>query len=470
MKTRFAHYFFGFAAIFVSASVTATPTNIVLPEYSGGSGTVGQFSLSLSSGSYITGGTINGTFGNSSVSSSAGVVVSLNSQKVATCGPYNPDTNTGSPCNFSPVSWSSSIALNAISNGTNVVTADQTSPYVVRLGPTKLNINIMDTNPTKNTINTVLDIVRNSPANQGKTEREIAEAAFSALEDARHGFYGVNNEFIQLKNLDITTLANTDHFFQVYASGLGNNLIDNPLSAAVVGLIIDPVYNVGKAISQNVLGEKFFTADDGPQSPANFDFWGLSGAVAAIQVRSGSLPPDQAIKPVVTGQGSSVFVENASSTPILFDPIAAPGFSYASWAGPLFESVLVPQFSVPGLSEFILDVNGNSYTLHPDELFKFSTPVDFFSLRGFEGPFVGKSDFATQLTFAGTGTTVFEQRALAESIHVPEPSTISIFLLSLLTLVARVAKQKKSAHKKHVTLASKHGRGGWLGTVRLMYS
>lgn len=426
------------ACLLVNSAALAATINVTLPEYSGGSGTVGQFGVQLAPGAYIIGGRINGTFGNSIVPSSSGADVFLNSQLVGRCGPFDPATETGSPCNFGLVPWSASFGPDTVTSGSNTVSVVQTSPHVVRLAPTTVSVDVMETAQTQNVINNVLSTLRNNPANAGKTEKEIAELAFSALTDARHGFYGVNDEFGQLRGLDSVTLSNADHFFQVYATGLGNSVSENPLSALLLGAIIDPAYNLGKEIAQNVFGTTFFAADEGPQSPANFDFWGLSGAMAAIGVRTGgSTDP---VQPVLSDVQSAIFVEEVQSgIPLRFDPVAAPGFEYTSWGGPLFASVRIPNASVPGLDHFFLDVGDLTYTLRPDELFSFESPVDHFTIHGISGPFVGVADFVTELSFDGSGVAVFEQRAI-DGTPVPEPSTLLTSLLGLLvmTLSARI--------------------------------
>lgn len=441
MKTRslIAHGCW-LACLLVHSAALAATISVTLPEYSGGSGTVGQFGVTLVPGAYVVGGRINGAFGNSQVPSSSGADVYLNSQLVGRCGPFDPGTGAGSPCNFAPAAWSSSFGPSTVSGGSNTVSVVQTSPFVVRLAPTTVSVDVMETAQTQNVINNVISTLRNDPANAGKSEKEIAELAFSALTDARHGFYGINDEFGQLRGLDSVTLSNADHYFQVYAMGLGNSASENPLTAAIVGAVIDPAYNLGKEIAQTVFGTTFFAADEGPQSPANFDFWGLSGALSAIGVRTGLTP--NPIQPVVSDAQSSIFVEEVQANiPLRFDPVAAPGFEYTSWAGPLFASVLIPNASVPGLDHFFLDVGNLTYTLRPDELFSFDTPVNQFTIRGISGPFVGVADFVTELSFAGSGIVVFEQRAI-DGTPVPEPSALLASLLGLLVM-ALAANQRR---------------------------
>lgn len=428
------------ACLLVNSAAFAATISVTLPEYSGGSGTVGQFGVTLVPGAYVVGGRINGAFGNSAVPSSSGADVYLNSQLVGRCGPFDPGTESGSPCNFGPVAWSSSFGPNTVSGGSNTVSVVQTSPFVVRLAPTTVSVDVMETAQTQNVINSVMSTLRNNPANAGKSEREIAEMAFTALVDARRGNFGLNGEFAYLRGLDSVTLSNADHYFFIYSNGLGNSASENPLSALILGTIVDLGYNIGKEITQR-FDTPFFAVDEGPQSPSNFDFWALSGALSAIEVRTGLSP--NPIQPVVSDAQSSIFVEEVQATiPLRFDPVAAPGFEYTSWAGPLFASVLIPNASVPGLDQFFLDVGDLTYTLRPDELFSFETPVDQFTIRGITGPFVGVADFVTELSFAGSGIVVFEQTAI-DGTPVPEPATLLTSLLGLLVMALSATKRLK---------------------------
>jgi RHS repeat-associated protein len=139
----------------------------------------------------------------------------------------------------------------------------------------------------------VLTTVRSDPANAGLTEHQIAELAFSAIVDFRQtGFTGVDNQFAFLNNYQSTTLSNADHFLQSYANGTNNTTLENPLTAAILGAVIDPVYNVGKGLAQAV-GYEFLPTGNTPQSPANFQFWALAGAWAATKVQFGGSVPGQ---------------------------------------------------------------------------------------------------------------------------------------------------------------------------------
>jgi len=189
----------------------------------------------------------------------------------------------------------------------------------------------------------VLSTVRSNPANAGLDEHQIAEQAFTAVVDFRQtGFTGLNNQFAFLQNYQSTTLSNADHFLQTYASGTGNSALDNPLTAAILGGVIDPVYNAGKFIAQNVFNTEFLPAGNSPQSPANFQFWALAGAWAAAQVQVGGSAPGQVVSPAASGNGTSVYVNQVSTTPLIMDPVAASGYQYLVLSGPLFQSIMVP--------------------------------------------------------------------------------------------------------------------------------
>jgi hypothetical protein len=134
---------------------------------------------------------------------------------------------------------------------------------------------------TNNVVNQVFDIVCSNPSNAGASENQIANQAFSALVDARNGFYGASNEFSFLATVDLPTIVNADHFAQAYAVSTGDTLLENQLAGFVFGGIVDPVYNAIKQITQD-FGFDFLDTGTGPQAPADFSFWALDGAYAAL--------------------------------------------------------------------------------------------------------------------------------------------------------------------------------------------
>jgi Dockerin type I domain len=215
--------------------------------------------------------------------------------------------------------------------------------------------------------------------------------ALGAVVDARNGFYGASNEFAFLRGVDLVTLSNLDHWAFSYAQGTGDTLSDKA-SALLMGVVFDPAYNVCKAISQGVFHYEFLPTGKGPQAPANFDFWALAGAMAAIQNRPPA-PPAAAtgfvpynpppIKPSSSSDNSSVFVIKPSAgVPVPLDPPSADGYTYFVISGPLLSSVMVPQSSVPGIREVSLTYSNRKISLTPDRTYTFETPVNLFILEG----------------------------------------------------------------------------------------
>lgn len=129
------------------SSAHAASISVTLPEYNGAGPfssypqppvTVGTFSYSIPSAEEIVAASISGTFGNSTVSNSAAVQVSLQGQQVAECI-YQASCWTGG----TPEAWSytfNSSQFGLLASGSAILTALQTNGNVIRLGETRLNI------------------------------------------------------------------------------------------------------------------------------------------------------------------------------------------------------------------------------------------------------------------------------------------------------------------------------------------
>jgi hypothetical protein len=93
----------------------------------------------------ITFAQITGAFGNTALSiSSAGVDVKLDGIVVAQCVEYSPCWSGGGP-----LTWSYTFAPNEYSifaDGIATLTAEQTAPYVIRLGEMQLTVRYDDVN------------------------------------------------------------------------------------------------------------------------------------------------------------------------------------------------------------------------------------------------------------------------------------------------------------------------------------
>jgi hypothetical protein len=266
---------------------------------------------------------------------------------------------------------------------------------------------------TESAINQLFSIVRAIPGNASLSEHQIAEQAFSAVVDARNGFYGLSNDFQFLKSLDLVTISNVDHYSQAYAVSTGNNPGEGQIAGFVFGVIVDPVYNIGKAIAQT-FGSNFLATGVGPQSPANFDFWALAGAKAAFNNLPPGQPPNAGtdlvpLQPVSTGNNASVFVQE----PLLdvlytLDPIQSSGFTYFVLSGPLFSSITVPRSSIPNDTSIKLFYAGKVVSLSPDQTYTFDSPVNIFSIEGID--FSGtNSHFISKVSFVATGTSAIAQ-------------------------------------------------------------
>lgn len=265
-------------------------------------------------------------------------------------------------------------------------------------------------------INQLFQTIRNDPANAGLSEHQIAELAFTAIVDARQGFYGAGNQFDFLQDLDISTLAAVDHFAQAYAVSTNNTFFENPATGFILGAVIDPVYNIGKEITQS-FGVDFLDAGNGPQSPANFDFWALAGADAAISEMPPGAVPDAGtdavpIDPVSTDPDSSVFVTPVqSSDPDTFDPPRARNYHLQVLYGAAIRSVMIPRaaltFDRPKLS-----YGGRTVLLDPGVAYTFPMPISDFTLLDVTGP--ANATFLTTLGFASNGIEVVAQTAVSQ--------------------------------------------------------
>jgi hypothetical protein len=136
-----------------SVGLAASTVTSTLPAYNGAffsaagpfpqpAVTVGTFTSSVPAGEVIVGATIVGHFGNNVNPSSAGVDVFLNGALVGQCvKPTACFTATGAPWSHT---FSASEAQSLLAGGSAVLTAVQTSEFVIRLAPTTLTIQTMD--------------------------------------------------------------------------------------------------------------------------------------------------------------------------------------------------------------------------------------------------------------------------------------------------------------------------------------
>lgn len=134
-------------------SARAAIINVSLPEFNGdfhASGeayplapvSVGTFLYGLPVGSSIVSASLEGNFGNSVVSSTAGVDLFLDGLFVASCEPFD------FPCWTSPGEpWAfvfSPADLSVLEDGEAELTAVQTNEFIIRLGETDLTIETTD--------------------------------------------------------------------------------------------------------------------------------------------------------------------------------------------------------------------------------------------------------------------------------------------------------------------------------------
>jgi hypothetical protein len=133
-------------ALFVLAAPAASAQyNQTLPEYNGPADAGVYPSAPYAVGTFtgipggtITGASISGYFGNSSVANSSGASIYLNSILVAQCVQF-----TGCYNNQSPTPWSyvfTPAEFASLSGPTADLTVTQDSPFTIRLGETSLDI------------------------------------------------------------------------------------------------------------------------------------------------------------------------------------------------------------------------------------------------------------------------------------------------------------------------------------------
>jgi hypothetical protein len=113
--------------------------------------TVGTFTYTIPTGEIVSSATISGTFGNSVFPNSSGVDVRAGSVLVASC-PQFPAILV--PCNNGgiPTPWSfafPSSNLSFLNSGSVALTATQTSPHIIQLGSTGLELTTAPTPPTE---------------------------------------------------------------------------------------------------------------------------------------------------------------------------------------------------------------------------------------------------------------------------------------------------------------------------------
>ncbi|MBH8560635.1 PEP-CTERM sorting domain-containing protein [Nostoc sp. CENA67] len=141
--------FLTFEAVLSPGHAQAATITSTLPEFSGeyfdgsasfplSSVTVGTFSYTIPSGEQIVSASLSGTFGNSVVSNSSGLNLLLDGLQVAQCIRFDTCYYSATPeafnFTFSPAD------LSLLNDGSALLTAIQTSEYVIRLGSTTLTI------------------------------------------------------------------------------------------------------------------------------------------------------------------------------------------------------------------------------------------------------------------------------------------------------------------------------------------
>ncbi len=279
----------------------------------------------------------------------------------------------------------------------------------------------LETTTTLAVINQVFITVRADPSNRDLMEHQIADKAWNAIVDARNGFYGTGNEFAFLQNADLVTVSNADHFLQSYAIGTGNTLTENPLTAVLLGAIVDPVYNLCKAITQT-LGKDCFATSTAPQSPSNFGFWGLAGALSAI---AGNAPGTNNTPqvPVTEDTDTAIFViDSGVAVPVDLDPAPAAGYIYRVLTGARFRSVMVPRTSIPNLSSVALTFGSTNVLLGPDQTYVFPEPVAQFTLQGLTG---ANTPFISTVSFAASGQKVVSETGFGITDRFPPVTVVT---------------------------------------------
>jgi hypothetical protein len=274
----------------------------------------------------------------------------------------------------------------------------------------------LDYQQTSDLILQLLSTLRNDPTNAFMTENQIADMAWAQIIALRKG--GVaKGDLLFLNSADPVALSNADHFLQAYEVGTENNVLFNPLTAVLLGAVVDPVYNICKLGTTS----NCFQTDGGPQSPANFQFWALTGAAAAVNVSNGGAPPSAPVPPVAKDGTTSVFIKSGNG-PFNFDPGGAAGFDYKATSGAGFQSVAVPaQTCLIGVSSISVGFGSSSATIAPGQTYTFSPPAQEFTLTGL-GQCAASATFVTSIAFApGTGLNVFAQSAIGPSVSTATP-------------------------------------------------
>jgi probable HAF family extracellular repeat protein len=133
-----------------------------------------------------------------------------------------------------------------------------------------------------------------------------------------------------------------------------------------------------------------------------------------------------------------------ADVPVFIDPLVAVGYDYQVGAGdPLFKTVSLP--AGVGDNLFDIEVNGQHFTVHGNQIFDFTahgfaSGVGAFSVHGIEASAMvdpnSPQAFVTRLTFAGSGQFTGTQTALTVDYTppVPEPATYALWLMGLLGL------------------------------------
>ena len=253
-------------------------------------------------------------------------------------------------------------------------------------------------------IDDVMDAARSDPANVGKSEYQIADAAWTAIVDARGAppTYGSQDRYIFLSSFDAQTLANVDHFMQGYVGATQNTLLFNPLTAIILGFAVDPVYNALKALFQSQ-GLEFWPTGTGAQSPASIDLWALTGAFSAMAVGNGtaSAPGTSATK--ISSDGTfSFFVDGSGNTPASVTLGNSNTYTFQVMSGSGFQSILIPNGADPTVT-----YDNQLFSLLPGQTFNFIGAPSSFQISGLDAAFAGVTNPSVDLAFGQLGGDVF---------------------------------------------------------------